>query len=39
MAADCDFDFSKVNQMISSDYIKNIIAHMQPDKMEKLLKM
>ena len=37
LASDCDFDFARVNDMIGDDYIDNIVAHMQPDKLNKLL--
>jgi hypothetical protein len=37
LASDCDFDFEKVNSMIDDRYIDNIVAHMQPDKINKLL--
>lgn len=37
LASDCDFDFARVNSMIGSDYIDNIVANMQPIKLNKLL--
>lgn len=37
LASDYDFDFEKVNGLIGDRYIDNIVAHMQPDKINKLL--
>jgi hypothetical protein len=37
LASDCDFDFARVNDMIGNNYIDNIVAYMQPDKLNKLL--
>jgi len=37
LVSDLDFDIAKANSLIGDNYINNIIAHIQPDKIEKFL--